>query len=70
MTLSRPVWTSVHSRPHQQIRACGRNPCGRVHTVLQALEIMACGRVDRVASLKGGRRRPHAARPSLGEPRP
>ena len=71
MTPPTPVWTAVHTRPHQQIRACGRNPCGRVHTVLQPIENIACGRVDRVASLKGGRWRPHAPpAASLGEPRP
>ena len=67
MTSPSNVWTGVHTPPHKENCACGRVEWTRVHTVPGARRILACGRVDRVDSLKGVRRRPHAAcRPPLG----
>jgi hypothetical protein len=56
------VWTGVHMPPHQHFRGCGRVEWTSLHRVSESRGFLACGRVDRVDSLKGVRRRPHAAR--------
>lgn len=62
MIPSNIVWTGVHMPPHQQFCGIGRVEWTIVHTVSESRGFPACGRVDRVDSLKGVRRRPHASR--------
>jgi hypothetical protein len=62
MTTPGRLWTAVHTGPHKANCRCGRVEWRSVHTVSESRGFLACGRVDRVDSLKGVRRRPHAAR--------